>query len=198
MKWRALVKLSSYVVVVSLLGERPFVLITGISAAGKSTVAEMLARRFDLAVHVKGDVYRRMVVAGRAEMTSSPSEEAWRQLRLRYRLGATTADAYYAAGFAVILQDVVIGSVLSEYIGAIRTRPLYVVVLAPSPEVVMRREAGREKVAYRGEPNGVEALDLALRRETPRVGLWIDSSRQTPEETVEVILREAPDAARVS
>lgn len=77
---------------VSLLQHRPVVLITGISAAGKSTVADLLARRFDRGVHVKGDVFRRMIVAGRHEMTVSPSGAAWSQLHLRYRLGAMTAD----------------------------------------------------------------------------------------------------------
>ena len=35
-----------------------------------------------------------MVVSGRCEMSAAPSGEAWRQLRLRYRLGAVTADTY--------------------------------------------------------------------------------------------------------
>ncbi|WP_334609849.1 AAA family ATPase [Micromonospora sp. CPCC 205546] len=65
------------------------VLISGIMAAGKSTVAEALARRLPRAVHLRGDVFRRMVVSGRAEMTAEPSAEAWRQLRLRYDLAAS-------------------------------------------------------------------------------------------------------------
>jgi len=32
--------------------------ITGIMAAGKSTVAQMLAEHFEKGVHVRGDVYR--------------------------------------------------------------------------------------------------------------------------------------------
>src|SRR5947208_16070138 len=75
-----------YPSVVTLLDAHSVVLITGISAAGKSTVAELLARRFPQGVHVKGDVFRRMIVAGRAEMTASPSQQAYQQLRLRYRL----------------------------------------------------------------------------------------------------------------
>ncbi len=82
----------------SLLDVRPVVLITGISASGKSTVAELLAQRFDRGVHVKGDVFRRMVVNGRDEMTASPTQEAWRQLRLRYQLGAHTANSFHGRG----------------------------------------------------------------------------------------------------
>lgn len=37
------------------------VLITEIMAAGKSTVAELLARRLPRSVHLRGDLFRRMV-----------------------------------------------------------------------------------------------------------------------------------------
>ena len=45
------------------------IVVVGIMAAGKSTVAEALARRFDRAVHLRGDVFRRMIVSGRAPIT---------------------------------------------------------------------------------------------------------------------------------
>jgi cytidylate kinase len=180
-----------------VIDEQPVVLITGISASGKSTVADLLARRFAQGVHVKGDVFRRMVVNGRHEMTATPSAEAWEQLRLRYRLGAATADAYHTAGFSVVVQDVVIGAVLDEYVAAIRSRPQYVVALVPSADVVAAREAGRAKVAYRDGAPTIEALDHALRHQTPRVGLWLDSSDQRPAQTVDEII-ERCDEARVT
>ncbi|MEV7239624.1 AAA family ATPase, partial [Streptomyces sp. NPDC051020] len=52
------------------------VLITGVMASGKSTVAQALAERLSRAVHVRGDVFRRMVVSGRAEMVPGAYEEA--------------------------------------------------------------------------------------------------------------------------
>ena len=93
----------------TLLEQPVVVFITGISAAGKSTVADLLAQRFDRGVHVKGDVFRRMIVAGREDMTVTPSEDALQQLSLRYRLGASTADAFFRQGFSVVVQDVVLG-----------------------------------------------------------------------------------------
>ena len=179
----------------SLLDVQPVVLITGISAAGKSTVADLLARRFERAAHVKGDVFRRMVVSGRDERYAEGADEAWRQLRLRYRLGAATANRYHESGFAVVVQDVVIGEVLTEYIAAITARPLVVVALTPSLDVVTRREASRAKTAY-GRDGEMTALDDALRTETPGVGMWLDNSNQTPEETVdEIIERGLADGA---
>ena len=121
------------------------VLISGIMAAGKSTVAEGLARRLPRSVHLRGDVFRRVIVNGRADMTAEPSDEALRQLRLRYDLAASTADRYAAAGFTVVLQDVVLGADLPAMVGRIRHRPLAVVVLAPRAEVVAARERDRPK-----------------------------------------------------
>ncbi|MGA4995585.1 AAA family ATPase [Nonomuraea bangladeshensis] len=162
-------------------------LITGIMASGKSTVAQRLAERLPRAAHVRGDAFRRMVVSGRAEMTPEPSEEALRQLRLRYRLTATAADMYAEAGFTPVVQDVVLGAELEHLVTLIRTRPLHVVVLAPRPEVVAAREQGRVKTGYAGGWTPA-MLDAVLRRETPRLGLWLDTSEQTPEETVDKII----------
>ncbi|WP_206045799.1 AAA family ATPase [Nocardia mangyaensis] len=62
------------------------ILITGIQAAGKSTIAQLLAERLPRSVHVRGDLFRRMVINGRDDMTPDPSEEAVRQLRHRLTL----------------------------------------------------------------------------------------------------------------
>lgn len=171
----------------------PVLLITGIQAAGKSSVAQAVAERLDRSVHLRGDVFRKMIVNGRADMgPAGPPAEAVRQLRLRYRLAAQVADGYAGAGFTVVLQDIVLGRDLTEMTAAIRTRPLYLVVLAPSPQVVREREEARRlargKVAYKPGDQDPVALDAALRRETPRNGLWLDTSAQTLQETVDELL----------
>ncbi|SDC52010.1 Adenylylsulfate kinase [Streptomyces sp. LaPpAH-199] len=162
------------------------VLITGVMAAGKSTVAQLLAETLPRAVHVRGDVFRRMIVSGRAEMAPDESAEARGQLDLRQRLSAQVADAYADDGWTAVVQDIVLGDDLTRYVERVRTRPFHVVVLAPSPDAVRAREAGRGKTGY-GEWT-VEAFDAYLRDGTPRIGLWLDTSGQTPEETVSAIL----------
>jgi Zeta toxin len=122
-------------------------LITGPMAAGKSTVARLLAGRFERGVHVEGDVFRWSIVSGREEMTRDASPEALAQLELRYRLGAAAADAYFEAGFTVALEDVVAGPLLGDYQTMINGRPCHVIVLAPSRQAVAEREAGRERPA---------------------------------------------------
>lgn len=169
------------------------IVLTGVMAAGKSTVAELLAARFDRGVHVRGDVFRRMVVSGRAEMTPDPSPAALEQLRLRYDLAAFTADRYAAAGFDVVLQDVIIGPELAGFVARIVTRHRYLVVLAPQVSVLEQREKERIKTGYT-EFTPAD-LDRVLRTETPRIGYWLDSSELSPPETVNAILADLPAAA---
>src|SRR4026209_2909370 len=92
------------------------ILITGNMAAGKSSVAQSLAERLPQSVHLRGDIFRRMIVNGQAEMTATLSEEAERQLWLRYRLAAAAANLYLQAGFAVVYQDIIIGPALAEVV----------------------------------------------------------------------------------
>src|SRR5215207_2003020 len=79
------------------------VLITGIMAAGKSTVAQALAEALPKSVHLRGDIFRRMIVNNRDEIAPDDSGEltdtALEQLRLRYRIATSAASLYYDAGF---------------------------------------------------------------------------------------------------
>lgn len=169
------------------------VVVTGVMAAGKSTVAQRLAERLPRSAHVRGDLFRRMVVSGRAEMVPGAEAEAEAQLWLRYRLSAATADAYAAAGFTAIVQDVILGpGVVPRYLDQLVTRPRHLVVLAPSVAAVTVRERDRPKTGYGAWT--VEELDRGLRSDTPPIGLWIDTSDQTPDQTVDEILARLPEA----
>ena len=156
-------------------------------AAGKTTVARLLAKRFERAVHLDSDVFRRSIVSGRAEVTPELTPEALGQLRLRYRLAAAAADGYADAGFTVALEDVASGRLLEEYAMLIQCRPLHVVVLLPSLESIRSREARRRDKGYLHGWT-VEGHYADFAEATPRIGVWVDSTDQTPDETVDAIL----------
>lgn len=120
--------------------------------------------------------------------------EAERQLDLRHRLGASTADAYFDAGFTVVVQDIVMGQKLTAYVEHIKARPLHVIVLVPRVTVVAERESRRGKTAYQPDGLTIQDLDDYIRSETPQIGLWLDSSDQTPTQTVDEILERRNEA----
>src|SRR5262245_26065871 len=162
-------------------------------ASGKSTVAELLAQRFERGVHVRGDTFRKMIVSGRAEITPDLPKEAVAQLELRRSIAARTADDYWRAGFDVVVQDILIGDAFETFLSTITARPLYAVVLVASPPVISQRERARPKTGYGSWT--VEASCDALDTETAHIGLWLDTSELSADETVNEIVRRHEEAA---
>lgn len=161
-------------------------LITGLMASGKSTVAQLLCERLAKSVHLHGDIFRRMIVSGREDMRENPPKEALEQLYLRYQLTADAAKTYFDHGFSVVVQDNYYGPALEHMVEFMGEYPVQVAVLCPDCETIRRREEGRGKTGYTGF--AVEPLYDSFMKETPRIGLWIDSSRLTPGETVDRIM----------
>jgi hypothetical protein len=166
-------------------------LIAGIQAAGKSTVADLLARRSDRGVHIRGGQFYRWAVRGWVHAGDARAAEARRLLDLRYRLSAMAADEYCRAGFCAVVQDNIFGADVTRWLQSVTARPRHLVVLRPSVAVIREREQQRReatgKIAYRPGEFTPEDLDGFL-AETPRVGLWLDTSDMTAEETVSQIL----------
>ncbi|MGV2882769.1 AAA family ATPase [Paenibacillus taichungensis] len=167
--------------------EKAIYLITGVMASGKSTVSELLASKLGKAVHLRGDIFRRMIVSGREDMSAEPSDEAVRQLYLRYQLAANAAKTYYENGFSVVLQDNYYGAELVYMMEQLKDYPVQLVVLCPKVEVVKEREKSRGKVGYTGFT--VENLYSDFLKETPQMGFWLDNSEQSPEQSVNDILQ---------
>jgi chloramphenicol 3-O-phosphotransferase len=168
------------------------IVITGAMATGKSTVADLLAIRLPKSVHIHGDMFRRMVVGGRADMTPNPSPDAIAQLNLRYDLAAMAADRCAEDGFDAIVQDVILGKDLADFVKRIASPERYLVVLSPRVSALEWREEQRLRAVVHLSAG---ALDEVLRRETAQIGYWLDCSAQTTEETVEDILANLQRAA---
>ncbi|MCZ0075086.1 AAA family ATPase [Bacillus sonorensis] len=170
-------------------------IITGLMASGKSTIAQMLAEQFDQGVHVRGDIFRKMIVTGGIDMAPESPQAAVEQLRLRYHIAAKVADMYYKSGFAVVLQDVYLGKEVYSFLDLFEAKPLYFITLNPKIDVLLKREKKRSKTGYIIWE--VEALENIMKNENPRIGLWIDSSDLTPEETLNDIIKRAESEARL-
>lgn len=97
------------------------------------------------------------------------------------------------------MQDNLYGDDVEAWLRSVAARPRHLVVLRPRLDVVVARDAARRaatgKVAYRPDGPTIEGLDRAIRLVSP-IGLWLDTSDLTPDETVAEILARA-DEARV-
>lgn len=162
--------------------------ISGVSAAGKSTAARLLATRFPRGVCVEGDAIRAMIVSGRLEMTPDAGEEALAQLWLRYAGALAVAAAFLSGGFDVVVEDVIIGRMLRDFLALAPVNELHLVFLDPDADAIADRHASRDNSAYNGGRFTIGGLQRILREETDRIGLWLDSTRLTAEQTVDQIL----------
>jgi len=172
-------------------------LVIGAQASGKSTVADLLARQWERGVHIRGGQFYRWAIRGWVHVGDPDHEEARRLLDLRYRLSSTVADEYADAGFTTVVQDNIYGVDAAQWLDRVTSTPKHLVVLRPSIEVVAARDAQRQratgKVAYR---NGfTPSINDEHVGATPReLGLWLDTSQQTPEETVDEIVARTAEA----
>jgi chloramphenicol 3-O-phosphotransferase len=171
------------------------IVVSGVQGAGKSTVSRLLAGRFERGVHVEADALQRMIVSGGIWVTDKQSPapvlgEAQAQLRLRLHNACLLARSFRDAGFTAVIDDIIIGERWDHLQEDLRSLPFHLVVLAPAVAEVERRDAAREKTVGGG---WAAYLDDEQRRTMSGVGLWLDTSEQTAEETVEEIMRRVWD-----
>lgn len=166
-------------------------LITGAPGAGKSTVSDALCRRFPLAVHIPVDDIRDWVRSG----FSSPVEwtaETDRQFALARRGAARVAADYADAGFVVVLDDVIRESHLDQYTDHLRNAAIRKVLLNPSLETVLARNAapGRkpfDSSVLEAACRGLHPL-LASENTAGRGWIVVDSTTLDVEQTVNAIV----------
>jgi predicted kinase len=179
-----------------MLGCVALFVISGVSAAGKSTVVRLLAERFERGVCVPGDAIRAMMVSGLVDMQPDAGEEALRHLALRYAGALSVAQVFLRGGFDAVVEDVIIGPVLRDFLGLVPVPEFHLVFLDPDAAAIERRERERSRVAYGPGRWSVGGLQAVLREETDRIGLWLDTTAQSAEQTVDAILSDL-DASRV-
>ena len=160
------------------LSQPTMFLISGPSAAGKSTVARLLAKRFSRGVHLEGDVFRRSIVTGREDPLPTASPDAESQLRLRYEIAVGAADRYFAEGFSVVVEDVIAGPLLAECVALVQSRPLHTVVLLPAANVIAARDAARNQSGYAVWSVRGFTISLPCRRRASGFGSTIRAKRR--------------------
>jgi predicted kinase len=162
--------------------------VSGTQGAGKSTVARMLAERLSPGAWVSADSLQKMIVScGVWPHPEAYSGTAERQLWLRLHNACLLGKSFVAMGITAVVDDIVIGSRQDQLLDELAGERFVFVMLTPRLEVVRERELGRGTALW----EQWEWLDGEMRSRTEQIGLWLDNSDQTPEETVEAILARA-------
>lgn len=139
------------------------------------------------AAYIPGDQLHDLIVSGQVAHDGEPVEEAERQIELTERNFCLLAKSFAAAGIVPVLDWVVRHKKdLDVYLRSLEELELHLVVLAPSLESISERDPRSfERWAY---------LEPQLMSELADIGLRVDTTELSVDETVEHILSQKQDA----
>jgi adenylylsulfate kinase-like enzyme len=145
-------------------------IVTGMPAAGKSTVTRLAAEKPARSARMDGDVVNRFVIGGHVRALGEPADEAARQVELCNRNLCALAANYADAGFTALVDWIVpTREQLDLFARLLAPRPVMLVVLSPGTEPCKYRNTIRnpeEQFHF----DGYKALNASMRRELGNLG----------------------------
>lgn len=176
----------------------PIIVLTGPAAAGKSTTARELCRRFPRAAHIDVDYLRWGVIrSGYVAPVGLGGEpvESGRQAQLAAHNAVSLARNLSDAGFVAVIDGVLETTAdLDMYLERLPAdRDVYVVTLLPDAATLVARDLSREPRHQMG--TRCEQLRQIIDGNGETRGLRLDTSAMTVEDAVDTILERLREAA---
>jgi hypothetical protein len=174
----------------------PIFVFSGLPAAGKSTVAAALLRHFPLGLHIPVDTIRNWVLSGLSDPIGSWDLKTEQQFRLARQAAVHVSLTYAAAGFAVVIDDVIMPEHFeAHYQPRFGDFTPYRIMLRPIPATALARNAQRMKeVGTINMDTLIPRIDDYLNQyDLPALG-WhvVDNSNLSVEQTaIEILSRTA-------
>lgn len=162
-----------------------FIVITGSTGVGKSTVAERIAKTMEPACHVDLDTIKHFVVTGFKYDKSGTGLEQWKLLG---RNAAQVIRNFLDSGYSVVVNGMVNEETWDEIFKI--NQPDLKVLLMASREINIDRDAGRTEQAQMGEDSVHEHQSYfdAAQKAYFKDFKVIDTSRHTVDESVSDVL----------
>ncbi len=155
-------------------------LVTGLPGSGKSTVAPLLAERFDRGAYIQGDDMSAMIVSGVVDPDGEPME-AERQVKLSHRNMCLLAKSFCDAGFVPVMEWIVRSHTdLENILQELEGYTLNLVNLQLPTAVRQQRKPGNfDRWAY---------LEPEFVKEVLGAGLVVDTGNLSAQDAVNYIL----------
>lgn len=167
-------------------------LLTGPPAAGKNTVAELVAKRLDKCAVIDVDVLRQMILNPRREPWEG--EEGPLQRSLGVDNACSLTRNFAGSGYSVLVIDTMTDAMVSDYRRQLSGLDPWTVQLLPSEDEVAARLLSRPDYLSRGEVNWMYHQQSTLTECDER----LDNTEIAPDQAVEWLLARWPATTEAS
>jgi len=171
----------------------PILIISGVPGSGKTTVSRTLMQRFPFGVHLPVDEFRKLVVSGISHPIPKWTDETARQFALARAAAADVARRYAQAGFAVVIDDVILHEqAIVDLLSALAGLTVHRVILRPPIGTALARNRNRRSKSF--DPSILEDTIRMLNGAYDQIDFakagWrvVNNDDQTPEQTADQIV----------